>query len=173
MKNGRYEDSEKIVFYKDGLIHNEEGPAIIYKENLGYEWYFKGERHRINGPAVEMFGYIQKWYQKGKLHRDNDPALVNTLENGSLEWYQNGLLHRDNGPAIQRKEKQEWYQKGLLHRVDGPAIEWTGGQKEWYQHGKRHRLDGPAISMLKNAWYIDGVALNKKQIFKIINQSLN
>lgn len=75
-----------------------------------------GERHRIDGPAVE--------------HAD-----------GSEEWYQRGVLHRVGGPAVYAAEGfTAWYQHGQLHREDGPARQWAfeeQGQAEYWLHGQR------------------------------------
>lgn len=53
-----FEDNEDcICFYKNGLLHRDIKPAIIYE----------------NG--------IKKWYQNGILHRDLDfPAIENPLQ---------------------------------------------------------------------------------------------
>jgi hypothetical protein len=52
---------------KNGLIIDKDGTK---------SWWLNGERHRVDGPAME----------------DND---------GSKEWWLNGELHRVDGPAIE------------------------------------------------------------------------
>ncbi len=76
------------------------------------EWFNKdGDRHRIDGPAVEY-------------------------ANGDKEWYQNGQLHRIDGPAVEGANGHKaWYQNGLCHRIDGPAVEKANGYKAWYNKG--------------------------------------
>ena len=39
------------------------------------EWSLNGERHRVEGPAVEYANGIKCWYQNGKLHRLEGPAI--------------------------------------------------------------------------------------------------
>ena len=73
----------------------------------------QGQRHRLDGPAIE----------------DAD---------GSKEWYQKGQLHRTDGPAIEHADGTKyWCQKGQLHRTDGPAVERADGTKEWSVNGRR------------------------------------
>lgn len=35
-----------------GVLHREDGPAVIRPERNEKEWYWKGARHREDGPAV-------------------------------------------------------------------------------------------------------------------------
>ena len=77
-------------------------------ENGTKSWHLNGQRHRVDGPAVER-------------------------ANGSKEWWLNGQRHRVDGPAIEWKSgTKEWWLNDKRHRVDGPAIEWMDGLKEWW-----------------------------------------
>jgi hypothetical protein len=54
-------------FDKDGLLHNE------------------------NGPAVDL-GNVKRWYIRGKLHNDNGPAVIETFDCGATkQWWINGI----------------------------------------------------------------------------------
>jgi hypothetical protein len=67
----------------------------------------KGQRHRLDGPAIE-------W------------------KDGTKLWYINNKYHREDGPAIEwMSGTKKWYINGLCHREDGPAVEWCDGTKEW------------------------------------------
>ena len=71
-------------------------------------WYLNGNRHRVDGPAVEY-------------------------ADGDKYWYLNGQRHRVDGPAAEYATGTKyWYLNYQLHRVDGPAIEYADGSKEWY-----------------------------------------
>ena len=101
-----------IIYYKNGLLHREDGPAIEYADG-SEEWYINGERHREDGPAAE-------WAYGGK------------------QWYLNGVLHREDGPAFEWADgEKQWYLNGLLHREDGPAIEYADGRKQWYLNAEQ------------------------------------
>jgi hypothetical protein len=53
--------------YKNGQLHCETGPAIIYGDNVK-EWWFEGQSHRLDGPAVTSPSgniHIIKWYVHG------------------------------------------------------------------------------------------------------------
>ena len=105
--------------FKNGVLHQEDGPAII--KNKTYVWYYEGKIHRLNGPAI-------------------------ISNSGRVEFYINGKRHRDNGPAVHTKDKvKKWYKYGILHREDGPAIESPNGEYYYYKKGRLHREDGPAI----------------------------
>ena len=72
-----------------------------------------GQRHRVDGPAVEYANGIQEWWLNDKLHRTDGPAI--TFANGNKWWYQNGILHREDGPAIERSHddgNHDFYIKG-------------------------------------------------------------
>jgi hypothetical protein len=103
-----------IHYYKEGAIHREDGPAIIYPDGLQKEWYLDNELHREDGPAIE-------W------------------ADGHKEWYQNNLLHREDGPAIEYADgSKEWYINGEFHRENGPAIESCNGDNAWYLRNKEY-----------------------------------
>jgi hypothetical protein len=73
----------------------------------------------------------KKWYQKGERHRLDGPAIE--FSDGTKEWYQNGKRHRLDGPACEWSDgDKHWCQNGKLHRLDGPALEYSDGTKSWY-----------------------------------------
>ena len=73
-----------INFYKDGKLHREDGPAVVWID--GYKaWYLKGERHRTDGPAIIEADGSKFWCLNGKRHREDGPAII--WADGSEEWY--------------------------------------------------------------------------------------
>ena len=65
VKNGRYVDKDKNAFwYKDGLFHREDGPAIEWADG-SKAWYLNGQKHRIDGPAVEWADGHKQWFLNG------------------------------------------------------------------------------------------------------------
>ena len=48
-------------------------------------WYYNGELHRVDGPAIEYVGGSKEWYQDGKRHREDGPAVE--WSNGKKEWF--------------------------------------------------------------------------------------
>ena len=108
-----------VECYKDGLLHNEKGPAVYNIRNKKHkEWWFNGIRHREKGPAVMYSDGSKEFWFYGMRHRVGGPAII--LKEISfnyvyftLEWYFYGKLHRDNGPAIQRADgSQEFWRYG-------------------------------------------------------------
>lgn len=110
----------RTEWYKDGLLHNEVGPAVIQKLGSGSsvaleEWWFQGVRHRDNGPSSTVL--------------NNKSELI------YQSWQVRGKFHRKDGPAIIRNGAKEWWTNGVRHRWDGPAIEYEDGSKEWIYQG--------------------------------------
>ena len=139
-----------------GRLHCETGPAIEYAD--WKVWFLEGEKHRVDGPAVEHDNVAKMWYMNGKLHRVDGPAVEHA--DGSRNWYSKGKLHRVDGPAIEESDgSNQWYLEDARHRVDGPAIERPGGYKAWYLEGMRHRADGPAVEHPGGykEWYLEGM----------------
>ena len=187
-RNGRYvkkekDGTKKIVWYKNGVIHNGNGPAFIRKGggfDTVIQWYQNGVIHNDNGPAMitktPSGKWTKEWYKNGELHRDGDePAIINS-EN-ERHWYKNGQLHRDGDkPAVEDKDFHKWFINGTIHRDNGPAA--IGLRKNlenwerWYRNGKLHREDGPASRSPEikgfyrdpgEQWWVDGNQLTKEE----------
>jgi hypothetical protein len=87
MKNGKHTDSDGTQFwYKDGNLHREDGPAIIYPFG-SQRWYINGNIHREDGPAYISPNGNQIWYKDGNIHREDGPAYI--LPNGYQSWWLN------------------------------------------------------------------------------------
>src|SRR5205807_7037317 len=43
-------------------------PNYIHRLDGTGEWYQKGLRHRLDGPAIEYYDGSEEWYQNGQLH---------------------------------------------------------------------------------------------------------
>lgn len=81
-----------IIHLKQGLFHNNNGPAIKYPEG-DREWIVNGERHRLDGPAMEYSDGEKIWYKNGKIHRINGPAVE--YPNGSKYWFIKGMEYSE------------------------------------------------------------------------------
>lgn len=131
--------------WKKKLLHNEDGPAVVYPNGYGFEYY-----------------------RKGKLHRDDDLPAVQLDSRQEYHWW--GKLHRIDGPAIEDKDRniQVWAQTGLKHRYEAPAIiHEPAGYIGYWDNGVRHRVDGPArIWTLENRaeWWIKGKLLTEEEL---------
>ena len=58
-----YADGERW-WYRDGLLHREDGPAIGGSDGSRW-WYLNGRRHREDGPAVEYADGEREWWLNG------------------------------------------------------------------------------------------------------------
>ena len=131
MKNGLVVNkSGTQEWYKNGLLHREDGPAVVYLIGIR-EWYQNGRLHRVDGPACEG---SKCWYYKGIFvgHGDKpDPELWARLT--SVELNGGPLL---NGYIVDLHGNTRWYKDDVLHREDGPAFEVADGSKDWFLQGE-------------------------------------
>ncbi len=86
----------KLEYYKDGLLHRDDGPAVVYNNGLGY------------------------WYKFGKIHRDGGPAV--DWGNGEVSWYRKGVYHREDGPAVEWEGENVWYVNGIKATSERPFL---------------------------------------------------
>ena len=63
MRNGRYQSDSSECWYRDDVLHREDGPAIELLDGNKY-WHLNGEKHREDGPAIEYFDGTKYWYFK-------------------------------------------------------------------------------------------------------------
>jgi hypothetical protein len=160
-------------WYKNGILHRENGPARIKSDNNGKliieEYYQNGILHSENNYPTTCrkqyhdYGYYSEmWYLNDKLHNIDKPAVIIKDSNDnfvSVEAFVNGKRHRLNGPAhimyhkyTNKISTQIYYENGKGHRLNGPAViefcKDTGNVRTeiYYQHGKRYRPFGlPAL----------------------------
>lgn len=82
------ENDTKEWYNERGLLHREDGPAVIYS-NGDKEWWQNGKLHRLDGPACEYNRY-EAWYFEDKRHRLDGPAVI--FANGDKEWWEHDRL---------------------------------------------------------------------------------
>jgi hypothetical protein len=63
-------DGTKVWRNKNGDLHREDGPAIIWASG-DKEWWLNGRRHREDGPAIEWANGKKTWYINGKFYPEN------------------------------------------------------------------------------------------------------
>lgn len=139
--------SQKLAKIGVKTLHATKYPAINYKKGYFIKnvWYLNGSIHRENGPALEYLNGDVCWYFKNRLHRENAPAVISK---NIVEWWNHGVRHRIGGPAIIQTVKRRdvffglfqnkyWFQDGTPHRLDGPAVECANGHVEYWLYGKQ------------------------------------
>jgi hypothetical protein len=76
---------------KNGNIHRDgDQPAYVCDKHGYQEWYKNGLLHREDGPAL-ISRYTKRWYINGRLHREDGPAVYHPHEEYE-EWHTNGQL---------------------------------------------------------------------------------
>ena len=78
-----YKDGS-IKHWKDGVLHNENGPAAIYPDGGKFYWV-NGEQHRVDGPAMICGNGDLCWMQNDGFHRVDGPAMVDA--DGTKSWF--------------------------------------------------------------------------------------
>ena len=84
-------------------------------------WWLNGERHRVDGPAVELANGFKYWCLNGERHRVDGPAIE--YADGSKSWWLNGERLTEEEFNEFRKQVEELKQ----HPEDAPL----------YLHDKR------------------------------------
>jgi hypothetical protein len=52
-------------YYKNGLLHREDGPAVIDTQYHIEVWYYNNKRHNLNGPAYIDSKNIKLYFVNG------------------------------------------------------------------------------------------------------------
>lgn len=158
-KNGKLELSDGIItHWKNRQLHNEDGPAVIYPNGYGCEYYRKGLLFRESDspmeplPAVKLDSRLEYWWW-GKLHNIIGPAIHDPDRNIQV-FAQHGKKHRigSGGESI----------PAVIHEPEGYIGYWVMGE--------RNRLDGPArVWVLENRseWWIKGHKLTDEEMEKV------
>ncbi len=90
-----YTDGKKY-WYKEGMLHREDGPAVEHKSGHK-QWWIEGKLHRENGPAIEWPNGDKRWYLQNqnfsKISLQDYVVLDHYNRNHNLMWYK--LLDKD------------------------------------------------------------------------------
>jgi hypothetical protein len=154
-------DSNGTIRYLNefGQLHrNGDLPAMMSPTESIY--YKNGLIHRENGPAV-IRAHQQCYYKNGVLHRDGDlPAIINSGNIGedqkiySEVYYKHGQIHRDDGPAMMWSTgSYKYFKHDKVHNDAGPACHWVdNGQSrdEYWLNGEMVSKIGHKIASLRN-----------------------
>ena len=170
----RPDGSVTETYFKDGVLHRADGPAIVQKDAAGnvicQQWLQNGKRFREDGEpdffkvegADDKRTETKEWHdEKGRLRHQlkTSPDSAYRKDVYKESWYdENGKEHRDGGPSSLLKDaagnviQEEWKQHGKYYREDGPSIikvETDGTRMEKWAWDKEvyHREDGPALVM--------------------------
>ena len=103
-KNGSKE------YFKDGLLHNENGPAIDYI-NGDKAWFINGVKHRTDGPAVDYYNGYKVWYNNGIIHRSDGPAWI--WSDGKEEYFINGREYKKK-EYLRRIKMKELFEQAKI-----------------------------------------------------------
>lgn len=105
----------QIELIKTHHFHKIDGPSIIYRDG-SYVWYLDGKLHREGGPAIHLrslYRYDQ-YYFHGQKHRIDGPAYISYQVSRTKEkiiqtrqWY----LYNESLPG---KLVEQWIQNNQI-----------------------------------------------------------
>ena len=121
-------------YYKNGIIHREEGFPAIIRKNGSEEYIVEGKHYRdFDLPAKILYKdgkcIFKAWYINGLLNREKKmPAIIVYNDDGNIieeHYYINGKRHReDKLPAIikwnndSKVIEEEYFIDGIYNRED-------------------------------------------------------
>ena len=85
----RDDGTEMWYQHSIGRLHRKDGPAILYPNGAGEEWWFNGLRHREDGPACDYSFGRKEWWFNGQRHNVSGPAYISPR--GVAEWWLNDV----------------------------------------------------------------------------------
>ena len=103
---------EKETVNDRDILTSAKGIGMFVDHNNIEIWFKDGKVHREDGPAYisNIVRRAERWYKNGLLHREGGPAM--TFSNGSKEWFRYGVRTREDGPAaINADGSFSWYWK--------------------------------------------------------------
>lgn len=107
-----YEDGTVKYFNKEGELHRVDGPAIEYCRSVGgggSRWFFKGKKHRENGPAViHADGSMEYWFN-GKRHRLDGPAYISSDDTYKKWYFEGEYIECSSLEEFQKIIKLKWF----------------------------------------------------------------
>jgi len=97
------DDDDNIFWYKYGFLHRDnDKPAVIGSTFV--EWWVDGKRHRDNDKPAVIFkedkqnGNNREYWFRGELHRENGPAVIR--DRYCIEYFYYGKRHCLTGAAL-------------------------------------------------------------------------
>jgi len=122
---------EAKVWCEDGLIHRAGSAAVEVPDFLygNREFWFKGRRHRMDGPALIYGKDKHTWYYHGLIHRADGPAVEypNAMKNYFADWIWYGdLFCTPSGLRTQdfpfHEPPAEFYMTAFLSMMTAPDL---------------------------------------------------
>lgn len=160
--------------YKNGKLHNENGPAVVCFDRSGdivtfANWQKNGVLHNEGGPsyylASKNHSFLALFCINGIEYTEKE--YFSTIEKQSVN-FESGIPNGYTGVAY----VSSWGAHGIfknsrLHNDYGPAVFFDSGTKEWWQHGSRHRLDGPAVVYADGSkqWFLNNKSFTTEAAF--------
>ena len=155
IKDGKIIDENGvIVFYKSGIVHRSDGPAVIWPDNLPEEKYeqylnfkyfksnsiasYENDDSEMPGDVGDSITFKETFPPKEILADKNNSNGVMFKKGNQFYIYEDVPPKYHGGMA--------WLKDGELHNENNPAIVLNCGSIFWLNNGLLHRdNDKPAI----------------------------
>lgn len=155
IKNGKFTDENGvIVFYKDGIIHRDDGPAVIWPDNLPnekYEHYLNFKYFNSNSMISYEYDNPDNPGEGGDLitFKETFPPkeiLVDKNYSSGFTFQKVNDFYKYEDVPPKYHGGMAWLKDGELHNENSPAIVLNSGSIFWLKNGLLHRdNDKPAI----------------------------
>lgn len=157
----KVKDHDIYFSFKNGLLHRDDGPAIIIKAfYIGYLFVRENHKNKF------------RWYKNGFLINDNNsPTRLSYIQIHDDDLLYINFFYDKNGIVDETSENhyikyycehtsklypliESWYKDGLLHNINGPAfLKWDKNgnlvSKKWVINGKNQ--ENPKFKKTKSA----------------------
>lgn len=153
---------EHLVWYKNGVVHREDGPAIV-ADNINH-YYWKGQPI-IKSLHEDLTKYLPNRTQPplpveptNKIFYIGEDGEISSINIGR-KAFATDITFLDIKLKIKIKDKYFT----IHNNNDQPAIIRTNDEKNWVVDGKYHRDVGPAVIWRDHQYYyLDGIMLSNK-----------
>lgn len=181
--------NDDVLFLKEGVIHREDGPAMLYKSQIAY--VKNGRYHRLDGPAIikpdgaEVYFIEDKHYstkEEWEVARDKYVRIEKILKHYGLdkvvkvqdvvEVQEQNSKPSDNftGVTICTNDFVAFWKNGKPHRDNDEFCFYNDFNSTYPQRTKRvngqlHSTTGPAwIDKKGDEYFLDGVGFGSNKI---------
>ena len=78
-----FPNGSRFYYNSKGYVHRTNSPAMIYREGNSWKnlWYLNGIIHRDDGPAIEnSSGYKEYWYYGNKINVESTEDFIRYIK---------------------------------------------------------------------------------------------
>jgi len=159
------ENSFYKIYFLDGKVHREDGPAIACKgwKEVNFQDYPSERKYDIK----DLFSISAFTKMISNPYRTLEEFLEEEELTCRRETYMPHINNSRNNTIV--GAHREWYGKVYDHRMEFLFLQlnnnrkdeiWYGYDEVWMKNGRLHRIEGPSLvktwALERDEWFIDG-----------------